>query len=485
MPSGMASRDLRGQMSTFAERLKALRRGAGLSQTELAGDGISPSYVSLLESGRRTPSPAVAALLAAKLGCSASELLDGELSERERRMQLELAYAELALRHDGSTDATTRLTTLLAEEGLPSGVRSQAEYLLARAQEQTGNLSAAITTLTALLDRARKGDRSVSVPRVAMFLCHCQKASGDLVRAVAIGEEALQACRAQGLDGTDEYFMLAASVMEAYGDLGDEAHAAAWARQLIEAAEAAGSRGGQAALYWNASLLAERDGRLDDALEYSRRAIAHLGELGDSRDLARLKVDSAAVLLAADPPFTREAHEILDRAQADLRRAGSELDVVAWEYTRSAVALLDGDLSAAEAFARAAIQRLPQDATSVHLSLGHQALGDALAAQGRRAEAKEHYALAADLRIAGMPGRGSALQWRDLAERFLASGEPDAALTAYRQALNAAGVRDRTRAVLAAIAGSRAESPADRRREPAGANFDETLTGTASVTDQL
>src|SRR3954452_9535076 len=102
-------------LTTFAERLRDLRRAAGLSQTELAGDGISPSYVSLLESGRRMPSPAVAALLAAKLGCSASQLLDGEPSERERRVQLELAYAELALRHEGAADAVSRLQALLHE----------------------------------------------------------------------------------------------------------------------------------------------------------------------------------------------------------------------------------------------------------------------------------------------------------------------------------------------------------------------------------
>ena len=76
-------------MTTFAERLRALRRAAGLSQTELAGDGLSPSYISLLESGRRRPSPAVAGLLAAKLGCSTSQLLDGEPSEHERRVQLD------------------------------------------------------------------------------------------------------------------------------------------------------------------------------------------------------------------------------------------------------------------------------------------------------------------------------------------------------------------------------------------------------------
>src|SRR3954469_3701792 len=108
-------------LTTFAERLRDQRRAAGMSQTQLAGDGISPSYVSLLESDRRRPSPGVAALLAAKLGCSTSQLLDGEPSERERRVQLELAYAELALRHDGATDAISRLRALLSEPELFPG----------------------------------------------------------------------------------------------------------------------------------------------------------------------------------------------------------------------------------------------------------------------------------------------------------------------------------------------------------------------------
>jgi transcriptional regulator with XRE-family HTH domain len=446
-------------VSTFAERLKTLRRAAGLSQTELAGDGISPSYVSLLESGRRSPSPAVAALLAAKLGCSSSELLDGEPSERERRLQLELSYAELALRHEGSADARERLQRLLDEDDLPPAVKSQARFLLSRAYEQTGDLASAVSTLTSLLAEARAGNRVVPVPRVAMFLCHCYKATDDLNRAVLIGEEALAACREQGLQATDDYFMLAATVMEAYGDLGDEAHAAAWARELIAEAESAGSRSGQAALYWNASILAERDGRLDDAIELSRRAIAHLGELGESRDLARLKVDSALVLLSTDPPLVREALDILDRTHGDLRRSGSELDLVVWEYVRASVALLDGDIVSAEALARAAIDRLPHDANAVQLSLAHQALADALAARGHLDEARDHYVLAGDLRIASKPGRGAALQWRDLGERLLAMGEVEQAVTTFRRALDAAGIRNRTRAVLTTIAESAGRPP--------------------------
>src|SRR5919205_2990547 len=241
-------------MSTFAERLKALRRSAGLSQTELAGDGISPSYVSLLESGRRSPSPGVAGLLAAKLGCSVSQLLDGEPSERERRVQLELAYAELALRHEGADSAIERLEALLAEPELNPRDSSEASLLLSRAYEVRGDLPAAITAVLPMFEDSRRGRGHQSITRLAAHLCHYYRVAGDLGRTVTIGEQALEACREQGLAGTEDYFKLAATVMLAYADRGDEVHAATWARQLIRDAEAAGESGGQAALYWNASI---------------------------------------------------------------------------------------------------------------------------------------------------------------------------------------------------------------------------------------
>jgi transcriptional regulator with XRE-family HTH domain len=471
--------------TTFAERLRNLRRAAGLSQTELAGDGISPSYVSLLESGRRRPSPAVAALLAAKLGCSTSELLEGEPSEHERRVQLELAYAELALRHDGAPETISRLSTLLEEPDLGPPERVEATILLARAFEQAGELPRAINLLLPLFERARVGDKAVSVPRVAIPLCHCYKSTSDFNRAVNIGEQALEVCRARGLEGTDDFYRLAATVMYAYADMGDEAHALSWARDLIASAEASGNRSGQAALYWNASLLAEHEGRIEEALDLSHKAIAHFGELGDERDLARLKVASASVMLAADPPLLDEARVALESAHPNLRRLGSELDLVEWEHYRSSVALLDGDVPKAETLALAAIRRLPEDAGSENLGLAHRALADALLARGRHREAVEHYSIAADLQLLGSSGRAAALLWRDLAERLLAAGETDRAIRAYRGALDAAGVRDRTRAVLSAIAGSPATSAQQETAQRAGSDFDQALTETAAVTDQL
>jgi tetratricopeptide (TPR) repeat protein len=255
--------------------------------------------------------------------------------------------------------------------------------------------------------------------------------------------------------------MLASTVMFAYADSGDETHASTWATQLIDEAEAAGSHGGQAALYWNASILAEREGRIDEALRLSRKALAHMGELGDSRDLARLKLESAAVLLAADPPRVEEAAAALERAQEDLRRVGSEVDLVEFDRVGSTAALLSLDPATAEDLARGATRRVPADAAAQPLSLAHRALGDALLAQGRRAEGLQQWSNAADLHAMSNPGRGTALSWRDLGERFRAAGDTEAAVNAYRAALDAAGIRDRTAAILRVIAelGSRADVP--------------------------
>src|SRR4051794_38916472 len=234
-------------LTTFAERLRDQRRAAGLSQTELAGDGISPSYVSLLESGRRRPSPSVAALLAGKLGCSTSELLDGEPSERDRRVQLEIAYAELTLRHDGATEAASRLEDLLAEPDLGSADQLEANLLLARARERSGDLNGAIGILLPIFEDAAAGGQFGTLPRVAIHLCHCYKATGDFNQAVLVGEQALDARSSQNLEGGDDYYRLAATVMSAYADMGDESQALRWARQLIDSAEASGRLGGAGA----------------------------------------------------------------------------------------------------------------------------------------------------------------------------------------------------------------------------------------------
>jgi hypothetical protein len=84
-------------------------------------------------------------------------------------------------------------------------------------------------------------------------------------------------------------------------------------------------------------------------------------------------------------------------------------------------------------------------------------------------EAVEHYVVAVDLRAMETPSRASSLAWRDLAERLWAEGEHEAAARAYRGALEAAGVRDRARPVIQAIAATPVEKSERPELEAVGA----------------
>jgi transcriptional regulator with XRE-family HTH domain len=64
-------------MTTIADRVRQGRIDAGLSQTALAGDAFSPSYVSLIEAGRREPTDAALAILAARMGSTVEFLKYG------------------------------------------------------------------------------------------------------------------------------------------------------------------------------------------------------------------------------------------------------------------------------------------------------------------------------------------------------------------------------------------------------------------------
>ncbi len=71
---GARSTDLR---ATFAQRFRAARRLAGMSQADVAArTGLQPSAISHLESGKRMPSLETLRAVADAVGASVDDLLD-------------------------------------------------------------------------------------------------------------------------------------------------------------------------------------------------------------------------------------------------------------------------------------------------------------------------------------------------------------------------------------------------------------------------
>ena len=102
----------------FGTRLRGLRLARALSQQELAGEEMSVSYVSLLETGKRAPSEAVLAVLASRLGCSADFLLTGRADKDREPILLKITFGDIALQNGDHGEALQAFSGALAARPL-------------------------------------------------------------------------------------------------------------------------------------------------------------------------------------------------------------------------------------------------------------------------------------------------------------------------------------------------------------------------------
>ncbi len=438
-------------MTEVSDRIRELRLAAGLSQTALAGDAFSPSYISLIEAGRRVPTDAALEVLAARLDTTVDYLRHGDTAPSEARARLEVDYAKLALLDGDPTQARDRLQALDLAQIAPAH-HTEILLTLARAHEALGDLESSVAVLEPLLVRLRKRGQHLDVATVANDLVASYLEAGDLHRSIDLGEQVAEELEAAGLAGTDEHLRLASTVLWAYVERGDILYATHRVGELIQQAEEHGTPRGRGSVYWNAALVAEE--RRDFALahSYTSRALALLGETSTGRDVPRLRMHYAWLLLRSEPAEPAEALVQLDLAAEQLSAVGSDRERSRVEVERSRAHLMLGDVAAAEEWARSALDRL-KGATRLETAIAHLALGDALHVAGKEQEAADAYRWAADMLGMMSAGRTSAAAWRELGDRFLGRGDTAGAAAAFDRALSEAGFRHAVPAgVLAALA---------------------------------
>src|SRR5919201_1351937 len=137
----------------LGERLRQLRVSAGLTQTDLAGDRFSKEYVSQIERGKTRPTRETIEWLAQRLGVDAGFLANGVSADERGRVDAALARAEALLegrRNAEAIEEFEQIQSSVAATGLPElEVRALAGEATARMRE--GDVRKAIE----LLDRAR------------------------------------------------------------------------------------------------------------------------------------------------------------------------------------------------------------------------------------------------------------------------------------------------------------------------------------------
>lgn len=191
-----------------------------MSQAQLAGPDLSDSYVSLIESGKRTPTAVVTRLLAERLGCGVEFLLHGIEPHQRVDTVLALRQAELELCHgDPAVAAGLFADTAEAAGDDNAPLAAQARFGHARALEVQGHTARAVEAYELLRrEAAAHPERLADLPLV-VALCRCYHRAGDTLRARDLGAEALAQAERLGLDRGDLALDLAAVLTEAEVEL--------------------------------------------------------------------------------------------------------------------------------------------------------------------------------------------------------------------------------------------------------------------------
>ncbi len=441
------------------ERVRNLRLTRRLSQAQLAGHDLSDSYISLIESGKRTPTPTVLRMLAERLGCTPEYLADGIEPEQRAHLEVRERHAELA-RLDGKPQLALDILDEVLARSDDAEVTSRARWTRAQSLADLGHTEAAIAVFEEIREQAeRDTGQGCWLPPV-ISLARCYHLVGDLGQAIALGERALSRLHELQLNIGPEHAELGRVLMLAYVDRSDLDRARTLGRVLLSSGPDPVDAPVLAAAYQRASSRALEEGAIGDALHLAQRAIESFRESEAARAQALLNVAGARALLRGmgavrlagvasdfaapgighiEVAAAQEALELL-RAAAP-RLSGADAAYCTVETARALVHIgqIDQAVELAEhAMAEPSADPLGAARARLILARARLAGNDPLSA-GPLLES-----VAADLR--SLPStRAIAQVFRELGDLFDAAGDTRGATAAYRRALEAAGLRATTR----------------------------------------
>ena len=425
--------------STLGDRLRQLRITRGMTQTELAGERFSKEYLSQIERGKTRPTGETLAWLAARLGVDSSFLETGVSTSERERVDSVVSRAEAAVEADEYADAVTML------EGVADSLRTVAapdlelRALLAEAWARMylGDVRQAITLLTEARELA-EGPTFTDVDRAEVLYrvgC-CRVKLSSFATAASLYTEALTLADRSGLPCD----RLRSHILEWRSRCrqrqGDYDAAREDVERALELAEGLNDRRTVAHVYFQASLIAEANGRYVLARSYAERAKILYEEVADHANAGRLLNNLGGLNFLLGKP--EEAIKHLKDAFTIALERDSEIDAA---YAISSLAQVHqriGEYTVAEEQARKALELLGgREDVLDEIGNAQLVLGRSLLEQGRLEEAEETFALA-EASFAQISSAGhQAAAW--IAQGDLAARRDDdgAAANLYRRAAEA------------------------------------------------
>ena len=424
---------------SLGERLRQLRVSAGLTQTELAGERFSKEYVSQIERGKTRPTQETIEWLAGRLGVDSGFLGTGVSADQRGRVETGLARAEAL------TESEQFEQALAAYDDLRSAVAAtgvvELEVRALSGESKALALHGEVRPAVELLLRARSLTESpafsdVERADVLFRLGICRYKLSSIASALALFNEALALAERSGLPCD----LLRSSILHwrsrCYRRQRDYEAAREDVEAALELAERLSDPRTVGHLYFQASLLAERDGHWVLARTYAERAKAEYEDIADRADLGKLLNNLGGLNFLLGKPD--EAIRYLKDAFATSLDAGMDADAAQAVSSLAQVHLRLGDLARAEEQARHALELLDgRDDYLDEIGSAQLVLGRALLEQDRLEEAERFFADAelSFSQLSSASHKSSAwVAQGDLAAR---RGEDKAAAQLYRKAAEA------------------------------------------------
>ncbi|HUJ91138.1 MAG TPA: tetratricopeptide repeat protein [Gaiellaceae bacterium] len=424
--------------SAIGERVRQLRIARGLTQAEVARDRVTKEYVSQIERGRARPTARTLDWLAERLGVERAYLETGSsLKESERAAGL-VVRAEAAItagRFDEALGAVDGLADSLSGKSPELELRA----LLAESSARTalGELDVALTVLERARDVAeRPGFTDVDRARVLYQIGRCRYKLSSIGTAVALFGEALELVRRSEL--SDD--RLVASILRwrsrCYRRQRDWWAASRDVEQALELMIALGDRRGMAHTYFQASIIAERNGQWILARSHAERAKALYEEQDDRANVGRLLNNLGGLTFMLGN--SDEAVRLLKESFGIAIELGGDADAAHAVSSLAQVHLRAGDVARAEEQARHALRLLDGRVDYLdEIGDTQLVLGRALMEQDRLDEAEAAFAAAESAFEQLSSGSHKAAAWTAQAELAVRRSDQERALTLYRRATDA------------------------------------------------
>jgi len=416
--------------------VKTLRDHAGLTQTQLAGERFSKEYVSQIERGKSRPSREAIEYLAERLDVDPLFLETGVSSDERGRIEATLARAEALnedRRHADAVAQYERARTLVIDEVVPE-LELRRLVGEAWARMYVGEPKPALALLMfarELVERPRFSDIDRADVLFRMGVCRYKMAS--LHTAISLFTEALEVTAKTELPCDRLRADIYGWRSRCYRRQRDWEAAREDVELALELAEGVGDARALADTFFQASVIAERNGHWVLARTYAERAKNEYERLADKVNYGRLLNNLGAFNFMLGK--AEEAERLLKDAFRVALDTDNEIDAGYAVSSLARVHLETGKYELGEEQARKALELL-DDRVDYLDEVGNAQLilGRSLLEQGRYDEADEWLRAAdANFQQLASPGHWSAalVARGDLAAR---RGDDAAAARLYRHA---------------------------------------------------